>query len=253
MDCTIWSDALGSYLLSGLSDSELIGQWGATDSHERLRGELIAWARADTDVRRWIVQSWRDNHSDLVAAADEAATAGLTPADSQCLDAYTAEEMLLALLTDEVDDGRGLAQLFVNTVRNLGQRCTLQSLLGRLLSSSPEEPRCGIRVAVIGGHARDERMIVDRLFGNSPFEVRWKAFERKPSGGAVQRQVIALVRNSRAVLIITGMASHMLAQFAKAVAQRNGIPYRCIEKATDSQLKAALQGLFPEVTRDRCD
>jgi hypothetical protein len=252
MDSNIWSDALGSYLLSGLSDTELAGQWGPTDSYASLRCELVGWARADAEVRHWIVQSWRDNHSDVVAAADEAATVGLAPAAAQLLDAFTAEEILLAFLTDEVDDGRALGQSFVDTVPNHGLRRTLQGLLGRLLNNSAKEPRGGIRVAVIGGHARDEGMIVDRLFGSSPFEVRWKAFERKPSGGAVQRQVVALVRNARAVLIITGMASHMLAQFAKAVAQRNGIPYRCIEKATDSQLKAALQDLFPEVTRDWC-
>ncbi len=37
-------------------------------------------------------------------------------------------------------------------------------------------------------------------------------------------------------------------QFAKDYAQRNGIPWKCIEKATDKQLIAALHELFPELT-----
>jgi hypothetical protein len=252
MDSKIWTDSLGSCLLSGLTDTELAGQWGPTDSYENLRRELVAWARADTDVRHWIVRSWRDLHAEAVAAADEAATVGLTPTAAGLLDTFPADEILLALLTDELDDGRVLAQSFVNTARKHGERRTLQGLLGRLLNNSADEPRDRIRVAVVGGHARDEGMVVDQLFGDSPFEVRWKAFERKPSGGAVQRQVVELVRNARAVLIITGRASHMLAQFAKAMAQRHDIPYRCIEKATDSQLRAALQDLFPEETRAWC-
>jgi hypothetical protein len=252
MDSKIWSDALGSCLLSGLPDTELAGQWGPTDSYDSLRRELVAWARADTDVRHWIVRSWRDLHAEAAAAADEAATVGLTPAAAGLLEAFPAEEVLVALLTDQLDDGRALAQSFVNIARSHGERRTLQSLLGRLLNNPTDEARGWIRVAVVGGHARDEGMVVDRLFEDSPFEVRWKAFERKPSGGAVQRQVVELVRNSRAVLIITGRASHMLAQFAKAVAQRHNIPYRCIEKATDNQLRAALQDLFPEVTRAWC-
>jgi hypothetical protein len=92
--------------------------------------------------------------------------------------------------------------------------------------------------------------LADRLFENSPFEVRWRTFEKRAGSGLVQKSVVSLLRNADGLLIITGMASHMLAQFAKDVAQRNGILWKCIEKATDSQLKAALREMFPELSVD---
>ena len=87
-----------------------------------------------------------------------------------------------------------------------------------------------------------------RLFETSPFEVRWRTFEKKPSGGVVQKAVVSVLRHADAVLIITGMASHALMHFARDCAQRSGIPWKCIDKATDKQLKAALGELFPELT-----
>ncbi len=43
------------------------------------------------------------------------------------------------------------------------------------------------------------------------------------------------------------MASHMLMQFAKEQAQRSGTLWRCVEKATENQLKAALGEMFGEL------
>jgi hypothetical protein len=42
----------------------------------------------------------------------------------------------------------------------------------------------------------------------------------------------------------------MLLRFAKAYVQQKSIPWRCIEKATDNQLKTALRKLFPKLTVD---
>ena len=56
------------------------------------------------------------------------------------------------------------------------------------------------------------------------------------------------MRNADAAVIITAMASQLLMQFAKDHARRAGIRWRCIEKATDAQLKAALRDMFPELS-----
>jgi hypothetical protein len=105
-------------------------------------------------------------------------------------------------------------------------------------------------VVILGGHPRDEGKLGERLLENSPFEVRWRTFEKKPSSGVVQKGAVNVLRHADALLIITGMASHMLMQFAKGYAQRQGLLWRCIEKATDNQVKAALQEMFPEVAAD---
>lgn len=43
----------------------------------------------------------------------------------------------------------------------------------------------------------------------------------------------------------------MLVQCAKDFAERTGIRWRCIDKATDNQLNASLAELFPELTGER--
>ncbi len=78
----------------------------------------------------------------------------------------------------------------------------------------------------------------------------WRTFQKKPNGGTVQKDVASVLRHAEAVLIITGMASHKLMEFAKDYAKRSGIPWRCIDKATDKQLRAVLHELFPEITAD---
>ena len=160
----------------------------------------------------------------------------------------TAEHVLLALLTDEFDDGPALANRFVALVTSESQRRALLSVL-RLLTGEPgAAPRHRIRLVILGGHPRDESKLGRQLFEASPFEVRWRTFERKPSGGLVRRGVASALREAGAALIITGMASHALMQCAEDYAGRSGIPWKCVEKATDKQLRAALCELFPELT-----
>jgi hypothetical protein len=82
------------------------------------------------------------------------------------------------------------------------------------------------------------------------FEVRWKTLEKKHNGGVVRKTVVNALRSADAVIIVTGMASHALMHFAKEYAQKSGIPWRCVDKATDKQLRVTLQGLFPDLTAD---
>jgi hypothetical protein len=248
-DSRIWSDNLGWELLSSLPDAELASQWGPITSaggQGDLRRELVDWARQDEDVRHWIVRSWRETHADLVASADQVVIEGLTESALKALAPFPPEQALLALLTDEFDDGRELARTFLSRAEDAGLRRTLLVALSRLLGERDAAPRRRIRVAILGGHPRIEGRLTERLFADSPFEVRWRAFEKKPSSGVVQKGVVGLLCRADAAVIISGMASHMLVQFARGQAQRRGVPWRCVEKATDVQLKAALHEMFPE-------
>ena len=254
----IWSDDLGRHLLASLPDADLVGQWGAAppggpggtaeSPHLRLRRDLLNWARQDEEVCRWIVEAWREAHADVVAAADQALTEGLTADSVKLLEGFTAEHVLLALLTDEFDDGAALAKRFVALVSTESQRRALLPVLRLLMGEPAAAPQDRIRVVILGGHPRDESKLGRQLFGASPFEVRWRTFERKPSGGLVRRGVASVLREAGAALIITGMASHALMQCAKDYARRSSIPWKCVEKATDKQMRAALCELFPALT-----
>jgi hypothetical protein len=251
-----WSDALGWALLSSLPEEGLARQWGPISTYasdrpggleDLLRRDLLSWANQDDEVRSWIVEAWREIHADLIAVADHAVLEGLTEEGVRDLASFPSEEALLALLTDEFDDGRELAKTFVSRIEEDRKRRALFTALDRLVAdgtrASPRRPR----VVIFGGRQRDERKLDKRLFENSPFDVRWKVFEKKPSCGVFQKGVISVLRNKDAVIIITGMVSHMLMQFAKECAQSSGIRWKCVEKATDIQLKAALQEMFPEI------
>jgi hypothetical protein len=248
----IWSDNLGRKLLSSVPAKELARQWGAISagSYERLCQELLDWAGRDEEVRRWIMHAWREANADLIEAADQVVIEGLTERAVRALDLFVPEDALLAFLTDEFDDGHELARRFLSRVADDGQRRKLLAVLGRLAGNTDEVSRRHVRIVILGGHQRDESKQAGRLFENGPFDVRWRTFQRKPSGGIVQKTVIGLLQNAEAAIIITGMASHMLAQFAKEQAQRSGIRWRCIEKATDNQLKAALKEMFPGLAPD---
>src|SRR5262245_10821264 len=109
-----WSDALGWALLASLPDEVLARQWGPISAggcerrgaaEGRLRRDLLSWAAQDDEVRRWILTAWREAHADVVAEADQAVTAGLTVDAVRALASFLPEDALLALLTDEFDDG----------------------------------------------------------------------------------------------------------------------------------------------------
>ena len=100
----------------------------------------------------------------------------------------------------------------------------------------------------MGGHPRDQVKLSPRLFEGGPLEVRWKTFEKKPSSGIVRRAVADTLRHCDAALIVTGMASHALTQVSRAYAERRGIIWRCIQKATERHVKASLREMFPDLT-----
>jgi hypothetical protein len=255
----IWSDSLAWALLCSVPNEEFVKQWGrsspdtsgkASGSLDQLRRDLLNWARQDEEVRRWITRVWRETHSDVVAAADQAVIEGLTGSAVQFFDSFVHEDALLAFLTDEFDDGRELAKTYLSRLDDDSQHRALQTILGCLVGDNGETARRRIRLVILGGHPRDESRLGQRVFENSPFEVRWRAFEKKTGSGLVQKGVVSVLHDADALLIITGMAGHILTQFAKDYAQRNEIVWKCVEKATENQLKAALHEMFPELQVD---
>jgi hypothetical protein len=250
-----WSDDLGWSLLTSLPGATLARHWGppaagpgpsANGSHDRLRQDLLTWARHDEQVRHWIVHAWREAHPEATTATDHVLNERLTANGIRVLEGFPAGEVLLALLTDEYDDGPKLARTFVNGISSEGQRRTLLADLKRLLGETGTAEGRQIRVIILGGHPQDAKKLDRQLFGNSPFQVRWETFERKQTGGGVRKAVVSVLRHADAAVIVTGMASHALMQFAKDAAKRCGLQWTCIDKATNVQLKAALCELFPD-------
>jgi hypothetical protein len=248
-----WPKELSRQLVSGLPDACLLEHWGSHRSHSsqssagspaNIRNQLVAWAREDAEVRRWIVKTWRDANAEVAAAVDHAVTEGITSNRVRMLDQFEAVDVLLALLTDEFEDGCKLAHLFINHGKSVNQRrdllLVLQSLAGNDDDASSTKPR----LVIIGGNARDESRLRRRLFENSSLSVRWKTFEKKQGGDAVDKDVIGALRHADAAIIITGTASHTLVQIAKEYVKRVGVPWTCIDKASYTQMTSALQQLF---------
>jgi hypothetical protein len=256
----IWCDALGRALLASLPEEAIVKHWGpistdTSDPHARLgdhfRQDLLTWAREDDEVRRWALGAWREAHPDVVAAADQAVIEGLTGDAVRVLASFPPEDAVLALLTDEFDDGRELATTFARRVDDGGPRRALFGALARLAGDHVAAAGRRGRVVIIGGRQRDENTVGQRLFEGGPFDVRWRAFEKKSGTGGVQKEVAGVLRNAEAVIIITGAASHMLAHYAKDCAKRFGLRWRCVERASELVLKGALDEMFPELTEGR--
>jgi hypothetical protein len=191
------------------------------------------------------MRAWRLANPEVAAATEQAWTEGAAAACARMCQAFDGEDVLLALLTDEFDDGWELAAAFVDRVPGDGQRLALRAAL-RHLAGDP----CGAarrpRVVILGGHPRDESKLARRLFGAGPFEVRWKTFEKRQGSPPVQKLLVNTLRHADGAIIVTGLASHVLVYLVKEWAPRCGIPWRCVTKATDRQLLAALKELFPE-------
>lgn len=254
-----WSDELGWRLLAQVTDEELAEQWGGIDSSKdgaargaasELRHELLTWARHDEEVRRWMIQSWRQAHPDIIRATQNQSIEDLAGQCNSLLDCFDAEEISLVLISDENDDGWDLVETFVRHLRSEEQRRTFQKCLQRLERKARVAPKRVANVVIIGGHPHDERNLGRRFFEQSPFAVRWKVFEKKQGGPAVAKMVSDALASADAAILVMGMVSHTLVRVVKRHAQLYGIRWQCVHKATESQLSTALRTLFPDVGRD---
>jgi hypothetical protein len=242
-----WSSSMAERLLAALTDEELAQHWGiecaadaATDSQD-VRTELIEWARDDDELRDWIRHAWRTRNDNVVAVTESCTVEELSSEIPGLLDDFEPEDILLALLTED-DDGPELANSFVHGVTDEAQRRTLLRTLHRLLGACAESR---IRVVIFGGHPRYGLRLMSNIEALGPFDIRWRAFERENNSSADDKSVAGALHGAAAAIVVTGMASHSLARMVKAFAQQRGIPYRCVEKLTESQIAAALIDLFP--------
>src|SRR5437016_3902939 len=95
-----WSDHLAWALLGSVPDGDLAEQWGLGGAPAGPRAELVAWARQDEEVRRWLMRAWRLANPEVAAAAEQAWTEGAAAACARVCEAFDGEDVLLALLTD---------------------------------------------------------------------------------------------------------------------------------------------------------
>ncbi len=190
------------------------------------------------------MQSWRAAHPEVVSATERLAIEELAAQCHVLLTRFDAQEILLSLITDENDDGWELAEWFVSSLRSESQRRTFERVLQRWASGSTALPQRVTKVVIVGGHPRDESKTTRRLFARSAFEIVWKTGEKSQRWETISE----VLRCADAAIIITGMVSHTLMESVKRCANLHGVPWKCVSKATDSQLKTALTELFPNVS-----
>jgi hypothetical protein len=203
-------------------------------------------AREDVALRHATMRAWREAHGEVVAAAQMIhLAAGEDSAQADALLAhFAAEDVLLELVTDEHDDGWQLAAEFVEQVSGEPVRERLRMLLAGWAADVPRTDQ-SLRVVIFGGHPRDETRLAP-LFAGGPFELRWRIWEKRQGDSVDTRLVTDALTSADAAIIVTGMASHNIMELVRRFAKKRELPWTCIEKATDTQLKAALNELFPE-------
>jgi hypothetical protein len=251
---TAWTNALGARLLESLPAEDLVriassagtANDGLAAPLPRLRRELLTAAEASPALQREVRRAWRTSHAELVAAT-QLVHLSVADAAAQCeslIAQFSPEDLLLELLTDEHDDGWQLARELVAEVRGEALRQQLEGLLARWLAGP--RPEKVARVVIFGGHPRDESRL-GPLFQSGPFDLRWRVCERR-QGDSVDRNLVAdALTSADAAIIVTGMASHNIMELARGLAKSRGLRWRCVEKATQGQLAAALEEMFPEL------
>jgi hypothetical protein len=232
--------------LARLATAQGIAKDGDSAPLPRLRRELSLRARDDGSLQRAVRQAWRAVHADVVAAAQLVhLSLAEASAQSESLAAhFSAEDILLELLTDDHDDGWQLARELVAELRGEGLRQQFESLLTAWASESSTKKLA--RVVIFGGHPRDESRL-GPLFESGPFELRWKVCERRQGDSADRGLVSDALASADAAIIVTGMTSHNVMELARGFAKQRGLRWRCVEKATEGQLTAALEEMFPEL------
>ena len=260
----VWSAELASDLLKSIPEdaiADLLGPSGerlpaslAGEKAEREQDQqLIARSLNDAALQRAIQEAWRQQHFDLVAAAQFISIDGSAEQCESLLSQFAADEILLELITDDRIDGWALAQWTVDNVKSEVLRRELGDLLRRWSGETdrltkPPQVVARRRIVIFGGHQRDESKLNRRLFEDSPFDVRWKPCE-KTQGKPNDKDLIDAMAHADAVILVTSMVSHNIMGTVKRYTGENDIPLRMIGKATDLQLRSVLEELYPEEKR----
>jgi len=217
---------------------------------EALRSILIARAQADEDTRDWLAYLWREARRDVVARIDAQSPEELAADCRGWRGEMEAEELLLALLTDERVEGWARADEFVRALAGRPCRAEFKVLLARWRRAIQQEAGpagrplalpAGLRLVIVGGHPRDEGKLTPRLFAGRGAKVSWFASEHGQLGYAKVQQVQDCVLQADAVILVTDHAAHSLCAVAKRAADHHGILRRQVTSATEAQLRQALE------------
>ncbi len=255
-----WTDTLGARLLADLpaadvarlaeqfADPAEAESW--SDATLAAAGVLEA-ARRDRPCRRALVAAWRQLHAELIEAARIMSIHSSAEHCSRMLEHFGPEPVLLEILTDEDGDGRDMATWIIASVEPAATRRQLESLLETWYADRPataalEDSGPRKRVVIFGGHQRDESKLAQRLFAQSPFDVRWKPCA-KHQGSPDDRVLEDAMSHADGVIVVTSMVSHNVMRAVKRYVQEYNIPWRAVSKATELQLRAIFAELFPEL------
>ncbi len=256
-----WSDHLAHALVRGMSGEDVLAILDAaerkssligTASEDAPRNELISQSREDEPLQLAIMQRWRQANAALVAAVEHVPIDGCSAEQCEAmLDHFGVDNVLLELVTDEPHDDGMLINWVIDNVASENSRRRLATILQQWFDIGADEPDSiqfpgpTARIVIFGGHHRDENKMNERLFDNSRFDVRWKQCE-KSRGTPDDKTLHEAMASADAAIVVTSMVSHNVMIIVRRFAKKQGIAFRTVIKATDSQLQAVLDELFPE-------
>ena len=223
-----WSQQLCDALLADLPEKQRVAF-----SSEVLRNEA---------AQEQLINVWRDAHRELCELMSELPLGSAPEQLIACCEQFGGAAVLLEMITDPHDDGWELAMWTVHHLPPSPVRAELDRLLsswdagaGHVLESKPDR-----RVAVFGGHPRDESKFQDHQFAEANVSLIWNTFEK--SGGAPdQRTIERSMQTADAVVVVTKLVSHNVMQMVKRSTKMLDVPFYCIEKATASQLERVIR------------
>jgi len=264
-----WTDHLALAFLESIANDTLVelvaDEQDITGAENAPTNDPAAWLQSHSrnrgQLQLAIMRAWRQANTEVVSAAQLIAIDSSAEHCEAMLRQFSASDLLLELITGDRDDGWELASWVADNVKNESVRRELSAILqdwstsdvtsSDVTGNSPDlETQPKVRVVIFGGHVRDGQKMTERLFEGSPFEVRWRPFE-KGTGVPTIKVINEATANSDAALVVTTMVSHAIMQMVKRSVRDTGIQFLAIPKATDIHLTAALGKLFPDINLGR--
>lgn len=255
-----WSDRLAEVLLRGMSREDLSKLRQAADltscpspitaGDAECHG-LVERSRANESLQLAIMQRWRQLNAEMVAAVGHLPLDGCSAEQCEAmLGHFGAENVLLELITDEPHDDGTLTQWAIENFPHENSRRTLTAILQRWFDADHDQAEWAHqtgpqrRIVIFGGHHRDENKMNERMFDNSRFDVRWKQCD-KSRGTPDDKLLHEALTTADAAIVVISMVSHNVMIIVRRYAKKHGIAFRTVTKATDAQLQAVLDELFP--------
>lgn len=248
---SLWSRRLAHDLLTELSREQVCSLMAMSGDVDQIREMVADRSVSDAKLQKRLGAMWRATHEEIIAAVELLAVDVNKAHCSAIVQHFGASALLLEEVTADMENARFNVQWLLENAADPATRTQLEAVISRweardllapIFASRVSNP---IRLVVLGGHVRDARKMENRLFADSPFQVSWYTFEKGQASQST-RAVDEAVGRAQAVLLVTSMVSHTLMRVAKRLAGDYGIPFRAIDKATDTHLLGALRELFPQ-------